>query len=292
MIKTVLPFTLGYIIFPLSSLLDSVIVVKMLEIAGVYSDVAISVFGLNNAVVGTLTNLPIVASTAFSIAILPSISYSIKKDNIDNAIRKIKVIFKVALLIILPCIVLFIIFPEQIISIVFGQLNNTYINELQISSIMLRISSLGILYLTVYQLTTAILQAKDLYYKPCIALGFAVLVKIVISVILLLNTNVNFFAINIANVVCYIISAFINLYYFDKEFKIEISYRDLFVVPVVSCIVMACVIWIMMGLFSGLLSSVISSILAFIVGGIIYCWLVVGLKAVKMEELLLIKKKS
>ena len=273
-------------------MLDSVIVVKMLEIAGVYSDVAISVFGLNNAVVGTLTNLPIVASTAFSVAILPSISYSIKKDNIDNAIRKIKVIFKVALLIILPCIVLFIIFPEQIISIVFGQLNNTYINELQISSIMLRISSLGILYLTVYQLTTAILQAKDLYYKPCIALGFAVLVKIVISVILLLNTNVNFFAINIANVVCYIISAFINLYYFDKEFKIEISYRDLFVVPVVSCIVMACVIWIMMGLFSGLLSSVISSILAFIVGGIIYCWLVVGLKAVKMEELLLIKKKS
>jgi stage V sporulation protein B len=223
---------------------------------------------------------------------LPSISYSIKKDNIDNAIRKIKVIFKVALLIILPCIVLFIIFPEQIISIVFGQLNNTYINELQISSIMLRISSLGILYLTVYQLTTAILQAKDLYYKPCIALGFAVLVKIVISVILLLNTNVNFFAINIANVVCYIISAFINLYYFDKEFKIEISYRNLFVVPMASCAVMVCCIWFLIGVIGSFLPAVISSIIAFVIGGVIYCWLVISFKAVKIEELLLIKKKS
>ncbi len=284
-LKTSIPFTLGYVIFPLGALIDSIMVVPLLVRSGVASETAICVYGLNNAIVGTLTNLPIVVSTSLAMVILPSLSYAMKSGSSDNITPKISFVYKVAINLVLPCVIVFAVFSKWVISAIFGTMSSSLIDEFNISSNMLIWSSIGVLYLTFFQISTAILQAKGDYYKPVISLGIGVFIKVVLSIILLNFSSINFYAVNIASDVCYIVICYINMHYLEKSFRVNISMKSVFLYPIISCTFMCLAIYLAGLGLAYILPIRLAYLFAFIVGGGVY--LVSGflLKSFSKEEL-------
>ena len=269
-IKTALPFTLSYVLFPLSQFVDSIAVVGLLSTSGLGKSVATSVFGLYNGVVATLTNLPIVVSTAIAMAVLPTISHCFKRGDIEGAKSKVTASFKFALYILIPCVVAFIIFPDKIIYLIFGGLQSHTFNELYVSSIMLILSSIGILYLGVFQISTAILQAENKSYVPVRSLAIGIILRAVVLAVLLVIPGINFYAIVIANVLCYVFVAMKNISVLSRDFEFVINYKSYFFVPIISTFFMVCTSGICLLILQNLFNYKIVCLLAFLLGGIVY----------------------
>ena len=285
LIKTVVPFALGYIIFPLVGFLDSLFVIKLLTFSGVEKEIATSVFGLQNAVVGTLTNLPIVVSTSLAMVVLPSVSYLIKRQEKQLANERVLLIFKMAILVILPCVVMFIIFSKEIIFVLFGGLNSSVFNEMMVAQNMLKISSIGILFLTIFQLSTAILQGQGKEYRPVKSLAKGALVKVFLSAILLLLPGVNFYAINIANLICYITIAMDNMTCLQEDFDLKVSYYSYLFAPVFAAIIMVFVSVGAMWLCAKILPLGVAYFVGLLMGGGGYILSLLMLKTFTKNEL-------
>lgn len=291
-ITTSIPFTLGYVIFPLATLIDSLIVVPLLTKAGIDNNIAVSVFGLNNAVVGTLTNLPIVVSTSLAMVILPSLTFSIKNEDLQSINKKLSFIYRTTIFCVLPCVIVFALFGKWVIVTIFGQLATNGFNELFVSNNMLIISSVGVLYLVIFQVTTAILQANGNFYKPVISLSVGVVIKVILSIVLLLIPNINFYAVNLANVVCYITICYINIHYLEKCYKSNVSFRQNYLAPICSCIIMCLTIFFGGLGFRTFLQENLAYLLALVLGACVYIGVSFCLKSFSREELnLLIRKK-
>ena len=223
-IKMSIPFTLSYVIFPLSLFLDSIVVVRLLTNSNVPVGVATSVFGLYNGAVGTLTNFPIVISTAIAMAILPSISYDIKKGERDFAQEKILLSFKLGVFVLLPCVIVFSIFPKQILQLLFGEMQTHLFDELGVATTMLRLASIGVLFMGLFQISTAILQAENKTYVPVVSLVFGTCIRCIVLIVLLNISGINFYAIVIANIICYYLIAMRNVSFLQKDFCLKINF--------------------------------------------------------------------
>ncbi len=284
-IKTALPFTLCYIIFPLSLMLDSLFFVKLLSMAGVSVESAKNIFGINNGVVSTLTNLPIVISTGLATVIVPAISGNIKNGQKEIAESKILLALKIGILIILPCGVLFAIFPKEIIYILFGSLGNTYFNEMQVASGMLIISSVGIIYLGIFQITTAILQANNKYFVPIKSLLIGVIVRLILCVGIAFIPNVNVYTLPIASVICYMVVAMYNITALQKDFSLKVNFYSFFTAPILASILMVCVVFIFRAILLSLLPMGVCYLLSLVLGGGVYLISLILFRAFEKREL-------
>lgn len=289
-IKTAIPFTLSYIIFPLSLMLDSLFFVKLLSMAGVPTDIAQNIFGLNNGVVSTLTNLPIVISTGLAMVIIPAISGNLKNKQKSIAEDKILLALKIGILIIMPCCLLFAVFPKEIIFILFGSLDNGVINEMQISSNMLIISSIGVLYLGIFQITTAILQASNRYFVPVKSLIWGAGLRAVLSVLLAFVPNVNVYSLSIASVICYIFVAMYNISALQKDFSLKVNYYAFFVVPLLAGILMIGVSLLFKFMLVEVLPITGVYLLSLLIGGIVYISCLFLFKVFNKKELIQVFK--
>lgn len=284
-IKTTMPFTLSYVIFPLSVFLDSLFVVKFLTISGLSGDFAMGVFGLNGGVINTLTNLPIVVSTALAVVVVPSLSGDIKSGNREGCNEKIALIFKICVLIILPCVIVFAIFPKEIIMILFGSLASGVIDELAIASNMLIISSIGVLYLGIFQVSSGILQSSGDFYIPVKSLGIGVAVRLVLCVVLCFVPKVNIYAISIANVVCFFIIATFNVSALQKSFNVKINYKSALIFPIISCVCMVVAVIEAKLIFVKIFSESLAAFISLFVGGAVYLCCLILFKVFGKSEL-------
>ncbi len=293
LIKMAIPFTLSFIIFPLSLFLESIMIVPLLTRSGLGAQKAVSIFGLSNGVVSTLTNLPVVVSTSLAMVIIPSISFYIKQGKKEIVEEKITFIFKIATLIILPCVVVFAVFPQDIIFSLFGSLKSGELNEMMISSRMLIVSSLGVLYLAIFQISTAILQATGRYFVPVVSLSIGIIIKIIVSLILLNLPEINIYATSISSSLCFVVITMINMSYLQKDFNIKINYYSLLFIPCLALVGMGISIVICKSLFASFLPMWIAIIASFVVGGGVYiaCLLVFGVFE-KLELAAILKKAS
>ena len=283
-IKIALPFTLSYIIFPLALMIDSLFFVKILTNAGVSGEIANNVFGINSGVVSTLTNLPIVISTGLATAIVPAISGNIKSGQIKVAEEKIMLVLKIGFLILLPCAVLFAVFPREIIFILFGSLGNSLFDEMQVASGMLIISSVGVLYLGIFQITTAILQADNKFFAPIKALIIGVLIRVLVCVCLIFVSSINIYSISIASVVCYGFVAIYNMGVLQKDFPLKVNYNTFFIVPFFAIILMLCACTLFKILFTTFLPLGLSYLFALFCGGCVYILFLFVFKAFEKRE--------
>ena len=289
--KEVLPYMLGTIVFPLSTLIDSFLVVNLLQGAGFSSEVATNLFGINSAVVGSMTNLPTVVSTSVAIAIIPSLSYSIKNKDSQSIKQKASFSIKICLLITLPCAVVFILFANNIVDILFASgLQGGSFDQFALAYKLLSVAGVGVVYLCLMQVLTAILQSLSKPYIPVISLSIAVVVKVIVECILLLQPSINIYGAVISNIVCYLIASVINLYFVKKHINIKFSFVHMFILTICALLVMSAVIYAMLLLLSDILGKVIATLVAFVIGAISYFVCLFWFKIFDKSELQFLRK--
>lgn len=289
--KYSLPSTFSALIIPITSVLDSFMVINLLTSSGFTSAVATSLYGINNGIVTSLVNLPIILTTSLSTAIIPNLSGSIVDSNNNDISIKCSMFIKVSFLISLPCMVLLIIYAKDIIYLLYSRgLDGRVINEFAFAYKLLIISSASIIYYGFLQTFTAILQAIGKPISPLISLCIALLVRSGLVAILVRNESINIFGVAISHIVFLTIASLICLIYVKKYVELKFSIYKMLLAPILAVIIMSLVCIVLRDMFIENSNIYVYCIFTAIIGLIVYVGLIFGLKCFNVEEKAMLPK--
>ncbi len=288
------PFMLSLLIIPLSLVVDSFLIVNILKSMGFDKFFATALLGLNSGVVSTLVGLPATVSSSLCTTIVPYITYSIASGDMASVSQKICMALKLTIIVSLPCFFVFVFFSPNIIKILYS-FESVY--EFNVASSLLMISSINVLYLSILQLTIAILQAFGKTYIPVVNLSIGLLFKVIFELILINIPYLNISGAIVSNIVCYFVPCMLNVIQIKKLALLSPSLWQTFISPTISSIIMIGGIYASLLIITHVLSYRLSSLVAFVIGAIIYFVCIMLFKTFSKDErraftLFRLKKKS
>lgn len=278
-----IPFTLTSVILPLSLVVDSFLIVNVLKSMGFDKLFATGLLGLNSGVVSTLINLPSTISISLCMTVVPYIAFSLSKNDTEGVKRKTAFAIKITLIIAVPFCFAFVFFAPEVIKTLYGT-SFSGEAEILVASSLLAVSSINVLYLSFLQLSTALLQAINKAYVPVISLSFALILKVVLEILLVINPSVNIAGVVVSNSACYFLATAINLFEFTKYIKPNCTFSKTVVAPFLSSVVMTVVVYLSLKILSGYTSVVWAGLLSFLFGGVIYFICVFAFRTFTREE--------
>ena len=282
-LKEALPITLTSIIIPLTSVIDSLIIIKLLDFIGFNSSLSTSLYGLDSGIVASLINLPSVIAVSIGISLMPSISSSFALKNSRDVNFKSKLAIKIVWYFTLPCMLIFFIYSKEVCYFLYGNLGAKNYDALFVASIMLKLSSFSIIYIALNQILTTTLQALNESYFAFYTLLVASIIKICLTIILVLNKDINIYGLVISDVVCYAFASVVNMFKLKKITTISFSFKEICLVPLCALTFMA-ISLILFKLF--VLSSLnrVLILVAIFVSFAIYLLIVLLLKGFNLRE--------
>lgn len=263
-----IPITFSVILGTINKNIDSITVVRLLKSFLTENEAKIQ-YGILSGKVDTLVTLPMALNIALSTSLVPNISASIAKNNIQDVKKKISYSLLITNIIGLPCMVGMIIFATPILNLLFPNASS--------GSFVLQISAIGMYIILVNQTITSILQGLGKQNIPVISLSIGVLVKIIINIVLI-PINPKYFILggtvgaSVGTILCYLVSLIINFSYLRKTVKIKFYLANQYFKPIISSIIMAYIslnsFHYLKFIFSEKISTILSILIAIIVYGL------------------------
>ena len=205
------PVTIGSILIPLSSLIDSVFAVRLLS---VYESDAVSLYGLFSGGAVTVINLPVSICYGIAAASIPAVAMAKAKTPSvkgKNIVRR-KWLFSLAItaVISLPAAVGLYALAEPIAKIIYKNLRAA---ELEILVKLIRIFSLSAFTLSCAQTLSACLTAQGKPQHSALSMGLGMLTKTAVYAVLLRNKQISVFGLAYATNIGYLVAFFMDLLY-------------------------------------------------------------------------------
>ncbi|MDD2494530.1 MAG: polysaccharide biosynthesis protein [Tissierellia bacterium] len=283
-----IPITIGASIAPLMGIFDQYFVSLRLSAIG-YNDVQIAdLFGELSGTAQTLINFPQVFSTAVAMSLVPVITESFIKRQNNKLNITANAGVRLSMIIGLPCSIGFFVLAEPIIALLYPTIGAA---KHVTSGELLQILSIGLIFLTLVQAFTAILQSVNKQFHPVKNLFFGLIVKVILSFILIGIPSLNIKGAAISSVGAYIFVALLNWYDINKHTSVNIKLIKITVRPLASTAVMAVAASLSFRIFNSIIGSQrIVTLLSIAVAGIIYviCLFLTG--SITQDDLSLIPK--
>lgn len=280
-IKLAVPITLGACIMPFVSAIDSAIVIRSLTGIGYTNDNATAMFGLLTGYVNPLINMPAVLSLALSMSLVPAISAA-KAAKDDRGMRqKASLGFRLAVLVGMPCAIGFYILSKPILMLLYGSLSGA---NLEITAALLGIMSIGVLFLTIVQTLTGILQGLGKVTVPVINLLIGAVVKLIVSIVLIRMPDINIFGAALGTVACYAIAAILDIVMVLKHSKLRFNVVNMLIKPVIATAIMGVATYFTYAALAAR-SNTIATLVSVVVAIVVYCIVLLLVKAIGPDDL-------
>lgn len=213
-LKLSIPVTFSSIVLPISGLVDSVLVSRLL---GAYAGDPVTLFGLFSGGAVTIINLPVSVCYGIAAASVPAVATAAamrgksKKDDEKPSVRK-RIFFAlfVTVAVSLPCVAALYFFAEPASKIIFRSLTG---EELSILARLVRIFSISALLLSCVQTLSACLTAQGKPQLAALSMLIAVAVKTGAYVLLLKNPQISVFGMAHATNLCYLVAFLLDFLY-------------------------------------------------------------------------------
>lgn len=181
-LKIASPVLLGSLIFPLTQFADSFLIVNILTFNGHTQSYATVLYGLLTGPVNSLINLPVVLSLTVAVVALPSVTKLRLNHDIESLKKFNEFSLKTSLFATVPFAVFFVFFSNGIMGLLYPSFSA---NELFVSSKLLSISALNIIFFSQIQIYTSIFQALDRLYEPVKITAAGAVLKFVLNIVLI-----------------------------------------------------------------------------------------------------------
>ena len=276
-----IPITIGAAIVPIMNSIDTLLVFKRLERGGFSKEEANVLYGQLTGHAQTLINLPLIFSTALSISLVPAISMAnTRKDYRD--IRNITSSgMRITLLIGLPAAFGLFVLAEPIIGLLYFKLSP---EEIISTGRILSILSFGVIFLTLVQSLTAILQGLGKPIVPVANLAIGAAFKVFLTYTLTGIRTVNVKGAAISTVTAYFIASLLDLIAVRKYTRLKLDIVDIFVKPFFASAIMALVAKLIHVGFINVIGSRLATIVAIVIAAIIYFILLVAIGSLTYED--------
>ena len=236
LLKLALPVSLTSLMLPIGANLDLLIVPQRLEVAGFDVRHATELFGYLTGMAVPLVNLATIFTAAMTISLVPSISESRTLERFDAIRDKIRLAFRVAMIITFPCFMGLFFLAEKVAALIYNAPG---------AAGAIQTMSVGILFLGMHQISTGILQGLGKTAIPVINMILACLVKVVMSWWLTAIPLLGIKGASMATVADFAVAAIINMGFIYKYTGFTFSLGSL-LKPLLASGVMGAVIYIVL----------------------------------------------
>ena len=238
LLKLALPVSLTSLMLPIGANLDLLIVPQRLEVAGFDVRHATELFGYLTGMAVPLVNLATIFTAAMTISLVPSISESKALERFDAIRDKIRLAFRVAMIITFPCFMGLFFLAEKVAALIYNAPG---------AAGAIQTMSVGILFLGMHQISTGILQGLGKTAIPVINMILACLVKVGMSWWLTAIPLLGIKGASMATVADFAVAAIINMGFIYKYTGFTFSLGSL-LKPLLAAGVMGAVIYAVLGI--------------------------------------------
>ncbi|WP_069997395.1 putative polysaccharide biosynthesis protein [Cellulosilyticum sp. I15G10I2] len=227
-----------------------------------------------------LLNVPISLIIQLGGAAIPAIAASMAVHNYKDVRKKIKLIFKVGLLIGAPSTVALILFANPIIGLLFAEVTGDK---------LLASGAIGIIFITLAQLSAGVLQGMGKPNIPTFNAVIACIIKIIVNWIVLAVPTLHIYGVIHSTTLCYLIYAILNINYLKRYLSIQFNWHKLLIKPMISASIMGLLAY---GIYNGLMiilpSSKLWTIVIIPVAMVIYLFTGIATRTITKKDLLYI----
>lgn len=277
-----LPITIGASISPLASVVDSALIIRILLKLGYAKETAQTAFSLMRTNVATLTNMPGVLTMALAMSLVPAISaFSAKRDHAgvqDTA----RLGLKLALIIGLPCAVGLFVLASPILAMLYPNLTE---GELTLAVDLMHTSSIGVIFLSLVQSMTGVIQGMGKPNVPVFNLFIGFVLKVASLLALMNIPQINIQGAAVSTVVCYAFAGIADTIYVIRRAKLRLGLVDVLLKPVLSSGVMGFVVFMIYSFMQDLEHQALSTLAAVAVGVFAYGVMAIYFRFFSREEL-------
>lgn len=277
--KMAFPIIVGTAIFSITNLIDMFMVNRCLTESGVFSTERIEeLYGQLTGKYVVLTNLPISISTAIAAAIIPSISATLAIGDIKEVNKKINTAIKLTMIIAIPASIGIGVLGDQILLLLFP--------KYPAGGILLKVGAMSIIFLSLYQIITGILQGSGYVYVPVVAAAMGALIKIPANYFFISNPNLNVIGAIMGTTLCYILASSICLGFIIVKMKFPFDFLGVFIKPAIASMAMGLSCYVFYYTFYYVYpSNTISITFSIVIGITIYFIFMIILGGISKDEI-------
>lgn len=274
-----IPITIGSSVMPIMGLLDSMIIMDRLQAAGYSYENAVSMYGQLTQMAMPFINLPQVLTISLAASLVPAISESVTRKDLDSVEKKSELAIRISLIMGLPAAFGLFILADPIMTIAYPTEPKTVITALMYLAP-------AVIFLTLVQTTTAILQGMGRERIPVVNLAVGALLKIIVTYTLTSIPYINVRGAAIGTVTAYAIASILNLGAIIRYQKKNFNYRQLIGKPVIATAAMtATAYFVYKYAFMLLERKSLAALISIILAASVYGVVLLLIRGITLEEL-------
>ncbi|MCI9218252.1 MAG: polysaccharide biosynthesis protein [Lachnospiraceae bacterium] len=279
----VMPFILSTAVANMATAVNNSIYLKMLPALREVNELEISErWGVFQTETVTISNIPNAFAAAMAAAMIPLVAQLIASADYAGAREKIGLSIKSTMIISIPCAVGLFALARPVTALLF---RNTREEEDLATSLLMALA-LYIVFNALSSLTSQILQGLGKVSVPIVNAGIALVLQTVAAIVLLLFTNLDLYAIVIANTLYAVCVCVLNQVAVCRAVGYKQEIRKTFLIPALASACMGGAAW---AIYESLLmftaSPKISVVAAIIVAVCVYFAMLLLLRGLSEEEL-------
>lgn len=277
-----IPVTIGASIMPITGILDASLIKSTLMSIGFDEAAASMRYVALRSNVTNIINMPAVLTIALAMSLVPAISAA-RTANDQKAIHTVSAMgIKLAMFIGIPCAVGLFALSAPAIDLLYTIDDQ----RLAIASALMRTSAIGVIFLSLVQTLTGILQGVGKQHIPVINLFIGGVIKVVLMLTLMRNPAIEIQGAAISTTACYIVAGVLDAIYLIRYTKLKLNVLDTFIKPVVAALVMGGAAFFSYQLIHARIhSNTIATAGAILIGAVLYLIGVVWMQMFSEEDL-------
>jgi stage V sporulation protein B len=275
-----IPITLGGLIIPIMNLADAAIVTRRLQYAGFSVTRATELFGQLTGMAAPLINLPAIVTISLSASLVPAISEAMALKNEKLIAARAATGVRISIIFGLPAAVGMFVLAKPITLLLYKNPD---------AGIPLAVLSWSVVFLSLNQTTTGILQGVGKTLIPVYNLLLGALVKIIINFVLTGIPEINIKGAALGTVAGYMVSSLLNFVSVMRWTGISSDFSYMIVKPLLASVLMGAVAgFAHLKLVAAGISSNMATLSAIALGAVVYAAVMLIIGGVKKDDLELI----
>lgn len=275
-VRLALPVSLANIMIPVVSSLDMLIVPKRLEVAGFGVEQATTLFGYLTGMGLPLIMMATIPTASLAASIVPAISEAYTLTNYESVNKKIATALRLCALITIPASLGLLVLATPISQMLYAT---------PTAGTSIAVLAPAIFFLGLHQVTTGILQGLGKTIVPVINMIISAGVKVLLAWILTANPSYGIIGAAFATDIDFLLAVVLNVLFLKKQIRVNFPIKDILRITL-SAIIMGYVVhWSHGKLIEALMSNSLATLSSIILGGMVYCLMLVITGSISAQEI-------
>jgi len=210
----------------------------------IYENISQNIYNMDEATSSTLyglfagkamqiINIPIAIATAMSAAIIPVISATYERKEYEETRAKIASAIKVTMLIAIPACVGLFVLSHPVTMLLYNQPESR-----DTVSILIKVLAIAVILYCLSTLSNGVLQGTGYVNRPVVNAAVALVIQALALVLMLLYTDLNLYALCLANIIYSLLMCILNSLSMRKVLQYKQEIKRTFVTPAIAALIM------------------------------------------------------